>query len=127
MVSELVEDGYEVSLVRLPHKLRVKFSEDTVIRHLNRGGTGPLEPDLVEVYDLASDPHETRPLRQTDSPALHARLRELLHSALGGQMSLSLRLQREVEAGRGNLTLPLDPRLELHREVGEQLRALGYI
>jgi hypothetical protein len=42
-------------------------------------------------------------------------------------MNLSARLQAEVEAGRGNLELPLDPNLELHREQAEQLRALGYL
>ena len=42
-------------------------------------------------------------------------------------MSLAGRLQQEVEAGRGNAALPLNPTLELHREVEEQLKALGYL
>jgi arylsulfatase len=127
VVSELVKDGYEITLVRLPHKLRLRFSEDTVIEHLNRGATGSLEPDLVQVYDLDSDPGEVRPLASRQAPGLVARLREELHGAVGGRMSLSARLQEEVEAGRANLSLPLRPEIELHRDVGEQLRALGYL
>ncbi|MCG8462507.1 MAG: sulfatase-like hydrolase/transferase, partial [Holophagales bacterium] len=128
ILGELVRDGYELTWSRGRWKLRVVYSEESILEHLNADGARDLEPQLVELYDVQADPAELIPLDLAEHGETVARLRAELEAELDGFMNYSLRLRREVESGRAEgYELPLEADRNVHRRLKGQLEALGYI
>jgi hypothetical protein len=126
---ELVRDGYEVTLIRDGRKLRHLYSQATMITHLEGDPSMPLEPDVLELYDLGEDPDEERPLDLEANTGLVAQMEEDLRAALGGRLNIYSKLEDEWESGM-DVSYPIllghqdDPRF---RRTEDQLRALGYL
>jgi arylsulfatase len=129
ILIELVHEGYEVALLRASWKLRLVFDGPSLFAHVEGRAGGPLEPRLVQLYDLARDPDEERPLVLSEHEALVAQLREELYASLGGRLNFLARLEEEA-ASTDYATYPellekqRGPRF---RELEAQLQALGYL
>jgi arylsulfatase A-like enzyme len=129
LLMELVRDGYEVALIRGGWKLRHLYAQATLVGHLEGDPAAPLEPAIVELYDLGDDPDERHPLDLEVNAGRVARMETDLRAALGGRLNIYSKLEDEWESG-ADVSYPIllgrqdDPR---YRRIEDQLRALGYI
>lgn len=128
ILSELVRDGYELTLIQGPWKLRVVYSLETIYEHMNANGNAPFQPSVVELYHLEDDPNEQRPVPIAEQRGVAGELLATLEAEFDGSMNYSLRLRQAVESGEADAyTLPFKDDHSGHQRMKAQLEALGYL